>query len=234
VLCGIVIGTTEHSLRDLARDVLGRVGWLSRQPAALRELVLTSAALRRVEAKASVYHQGDDPDGMYGVVLGCIKVETVHDDGRRTALGLISEGGWFGEVSTIEGGSPRATSAIAMSSSVVLQISPALFAQIIEQDPRRLLNFATLLSDRVRTMQWLREELAEPDPVRRLTRVLLWLANLQDWAELSAEVVIPVTQDQIASIANLSRATINHALKQLEKNGRVECRYGAIILVPAA
>jgi len=121
-----------------------------------------------------------------------------------------------------------------MSSSVVLQISPALFAQIIEQDPRRLLNFATLLSDRVRTMQWLREELAEPDPVRRLTRVLLWLANLQDWAELSAEVVIPVTQDQIASIANLSRATINHALKQLEKNGRVECRYGAIILVPAA
>jgi CRP/FNR family transcriptional regulator len=211
--------------------VLGRVGWLSRQPQDLRELVLQSGTLRRVRGKGSVYHQGDDSDGMYGIVSGCIKVEAVHDDGRRTALGVMAEGAWFGELSTIEG-DRRPSSAIAITDSVVLQISQAQFAQMIEQDPRRLLSFAALLSDRVRTMQWLREELAEPDPLRRLTNVLLWLANVQDWGDLTGEVVIPVTQDQIANIANLSRATINHALKLLKAEGRVECRYGAIILIP--
>lgn len=227
----IAKAASSNGLRDLACDVLGRVGWLSRQPEVLRDLLLQTGTLRRIAAKAAVYHQGDEPDGMYGIVSGCIRVETVRDDGRRTALGVMAEGAWFGELSTIEG-DRRVSSAITVTDALVLHLSQAQFDRIIAEDPRRLLSFAALLSDRVRTMQWLREELADPDPLRRVSRVLLRLANLRGWGELSGELVLPVTQDQIANIANLSRATINHALKHLEKNGRVECRYGAIILIP--
>lgn len=221
----------DTRLQDMARDVLAGQGWLSRQPVVLRNLVLDSAQAMRVPAKTYLYHQGDDPNGIYGVASGCLMLETVQEDGRYLALGVMAEGGWFGELSTIEGGA-RPSSAFALTDTVVMHISPALFAHIIERDPTHMMSFASLLSEKVRTMHRLREENAAGDRIRRVSAALLSLANARDWLQITAETHIPVTQDHIASLANLSRQTANLALKTLEKSGLIARRYGAIVLLP--
>ncbi|MEO8724164.1 MAG: Crp/Fnr family transcriptional regulator [Sphingobium sp.] len=223
--------TPNANLRILACDVFTRTGWMSRQPSELRELVLQTADLRRIRAKEFVYYQGDHPNGIFGVVSGCFMVESILQDGRRQAVSLMQEGSWFGELSTIEGGR-RPSSAIATTEAVVLHIPPELFIKIIDRDPRHLMSIANLLSERVQTMSWLREELSAPDPVHRVSTILVSLTDVRERANLKLEVVIPITQDQLASFANLSRQTVNHALKHLEKLGVIECRYGAIILKP--
>ena len=219
------------NLVEFVRNVFDRTGWLSRQPQAFRELVLDSAKVKRVPAKAFVYRQGDPSTGIYGVASGCLSVEALQEDGRRLAMGMLLEGAWFGELSTIEGVT-RPSSVIAVTDAVLLQISHAMFFRIAEEHPRFVLHFASLLSDKVRSMHRIREELSSPDPTQRVLKVLLWLAGLRDRKDIAADVAIQITQEQLASVANLSRQTVNHALKDLKKAGMIECVYGAVILLP--
>ena len=221
----------HENLLEFARNVFDRTGWLSRQPQAFREFVFDCAKVRRVPAKAFVYRQGDHPDGIYGVASGSLNVEVLQEDGRRLAMGVLLEGAWFGELSTIEGVT-RPSSVIAVTDAVLLQISHATFFRIAEEHPRFVLNFASLLSDKVRLMHRIREELSSPDPTRRVLKVLLWLADLRDRKDIAANVAIQITQEQLAGVANLSRQTVNHALKDLKKAGMIDCVYGAVILLP--
>ena len=221
----------EKQMREMARDVLGRSGWLSHEPADLCETVFASATLKRVSAKTPLYHQGDESNGIYGVVSGCLAIESTQDDGRNLTIGVMMEGDWFGELSTIEFGR-RPSSAIALTDLLVLQIPPRMFTRIIEQNPRHMLSFTSMLIEKVHRMSWLRAELAGPDPKRRVGKVLLSMVNLREWTDLRGEVAIPITQEQIASITHLSRQTVNIALKDLGKAGLLECRYGVVILIP--
>ena len=223
----------HENLLEFARNVFGRTGWLSRQPEAFRELVFDCAKVRRVPAKSFVYRQGDPPTGIYGVASGCLKMEALQEDGRRLTMSMLLEGAWFGEISTIEGGT-RPSSMIAVTDAIVLQIPAAAFFRIAEEHPRYLLNFASLLSDKVRSMHRILEELSSPDPTQRVLKVLLWLAGLRQQEDLAADIAIQITQEQLAGVANLSRQTVNHAIKDLKKAGMIDCVYGAVILLPKA
>ena len=68
---------------------------------------------------------------------------------------------------------------------------------------------------------------------RRVLRRLVELAAL--YGSGAGEVVIPLTQEELAGLAGTSRATVNQVLRGLEGKGAVELQRGKTIVTdPAA
>jgi CRP-like cAMP-binding protein len=64
---------------------------------------------------------------------------------------------------------------------------------------------------------------------RRVLRRVRELAEL--YGRSSEEVVVPLTQEEIAELAGTSRATVNRVLREAERRGSIELRRGKTAVV---
>jgi CRP-like cAMP-binding protein len=89
--------------------------------------------IMRVPHWATIVKQGDQGDAMYLVVEGELSVR-MKVAGAETTLAKLGMGDFFGDISLFDHG-PRSADVIADSSSVLLKISAAAFAQLARQAP---------------------------------------------------------------------------------------------------
>jgi CRP/FNR family transcriptional regulator, cyclic AMP receptor protein len=81
-----------------------------------------------------------------------------------------------------------------------------------------------ILADRLRRLS---EQLVEAYYVpadRRVVRRVCELAEL--YSHGGGEIIVPLTQEEIAELAGTSRATVNRVLRDAERRGTVELRRG--------
>jgi CRP-like cAMP-binding protein len=86
----------------------------------------------------------------------------------------------------------------------------------------------SLLALQVRRMDGLLTEAYYDDAGKRLLRRLSELAEVYDTG--GADVVIPLTQEQLASLAGASRASVSAVLSAERKRGTVALRRGATVV----
>ena len=101
-------------------------GWLAEQPNSLQLGIVAEAHLRHVQAGGAVYHQGDAPDGLYGLVSGSVKFTSSTVEGREVIAGILSTGGWFGELGLFDG-LPRVHSAFVLRDAWLLCLPARAF-----------------------------------------------------------------------------------------------------------
>lgn len=100
-----------------------------------------------------IFFEGDPGVGMYIVIEGNVDITKSSGNGKKINLATIEEGGFFGEISIIEGG-PRTATATAVDKAELLGFFKADLDELIERRPeiaaKTLFQIARILGERLR------------------------------------------------------------------------------------
>ncbi len=183
-------------------------------PAATLDLLMRHANVRRCVADEEILSRDEQAGDVYFVLRGEVRIVNYSASGREVAYAIIPAGGYFGELSAIDG-RPRSANVLAVEDCLLATLTPAAFKDLLASDPDvsakvmqklvriirsaddRILDLATLSAYQRVYVEVLR--MKKPDPVRPNS----WL-------------IYPLpTQAQIAALASTTRETVARVLSQL-------------------
>jgi NTE family protein/lysophospholipid hydrolase len=117
---------------------------------------LEQAALHELQAAVEwchlgpgelLFRAGEPGDALYLVVNGRLRATASDSSGRQRLLGEIGRGECVGELALLSG-EPRMATVCAVRESDVVRLSQELFARLLEQHPRAMLQIARLVARR--------------------------------------------------------------------------------------
>lgn len=190
--------------------------------------VLGIARRRTFKRSEVVVHEGDPADSLHLVVTGRFAVQRTTRVGEDALIAVHGPGDAFGELALVESAA-RAATVYALEPAETLCVHRIEFDELRAKHPSVDRMLVTLLANQVRRMDELLTEAYYDDAGKRLLRRLLELASLYDNG--GGEVVIPLTQEQLASLAGASRATVSAVLSAERKRGTIALRRGATVLL---
>ena len=176
-----------------------------------------------------IFHQGDPADTLHLIAAGHVSVRVTLPGGEFVVVAILGPGEAFGEIALV--GSPHARSAtvIAFEQCETLSLSRDEFHRLRTSYPGVDRFLIELLSARVeRLNNYLLEALYVPAE-RRVLRRLLHLCELYTGDD--QRIVIPVTQEMLASLAGTTRPTANQVLRRLVASGIVSISRSQIVVL---
>jgi CRP-like cAMP-binding protein len=183
---------------------------------ARRERLLSRCTNRRFRRRQIIFHHGDPSDGMHLIVSGRVMIRITTPAGEDACLTVSGPGEPVGEQSLLVDGGRRSASAVALEPVETRFLSKAAFAACRAEDAGLDQVLIQVLTSRVlRLTEQLVEALFVPATTRALRRVA-------DAAGMYGDGVIPLTQDEIASMAGCTRPTVNRALRSAADAGVVD------------
>jgi CRP/FNR family transcriptional regulator, cyclic AMP receptor protein len=149
-------------------------------------------------------------------------------NGREVILTDIRAGESFGELAAIDG-RPRSARIVAITDSVVAQMSATVFRDAIHRYPSVCDHILAILSERIRALNERFSEQIHLDMRERLCAELLRLSRLsgQDRIVISP----PPTHLEIALRIGTRREAVTKSLNALEREGVIARSRGAIALI---
>lgn len=220
--------------RPTELDALRAHGWLSETAESFRNAVLERCVLKRYPRGETLYRAGDEAGGLYGLVDGAFGV-IVAPGARAPFLGILAQPGfWIGEASVITRG-PRAIGIVAARDSLVAHLSLGQWDAIVRADAQawRWLAFLTLRNElfALAVIDALRMRRSE-DRLAAILAVLAMGADAGAKAGAKAErPVIEISQDDLASMANLSRSSAGRILDAFEARGLISRSYRTVTVL---
>ncbi len=215
---------------SVARDILGKRGWLAATPEGFRNAVLKRCGLRTVGRDEPVYRRDDPPGGLWGLASGGLAIEVEPLD-RGAMLGHFAGPGYWIGAAPLVTGSTRQVGLVATRPSVLLHLPIAEFEAIAAGDPQAWRWLAILPIQQTMLATGVAEDLMIRDPRRRLLATLLRLAALRGPFAGTEPQDIMVSQENLASIVNLSRTAVGQMLRAFEVEGLIDRRYSSIRIV---
>lgn len=176
---------------------------------------------RRYTTNEQILDRDSDSRDVFLVVEGYVEVVNYSLSGREVAFGKVRAGGYFGELSAIDG-LKRSANIVAVEESLVLVVPPDVFTAMLANTPTASLQVLKRLAHIIRTADDRIMDLSTLKAVQRVYVELLRLAtpsekNPNEW------VIRPMpTQREIARRASTSRETVARVVSQLAKGGVVE------------
>jgi CRP/FNR family transcriptional regulator len=129
---------------------------------------VASAASDRDSARAEIiFHEGDIAQAFYIVASGKVKIYKLSADGKEQILMIAAAGHSFAEAALFAGGRYPA-SAQALEDSKLIVISREKFVHLLGKNPDLAVNLIARLSQLLRQMTSLVEELSLTDVTTRL------------------------------------------------------------------
>lgn len=155
-----------------------------------------------------LFRQGDDGKYLYRVHSGLFKVTRLHENGNIILFNVFYAGEVVPHHSLI---SPKEThgTAIALVSSEVEPILAADWYKSLEENPKKALEIALLLQDKVRFMQQRIDHLTAGTPAERLALLQHWMSTYTYGQPLTDLL----TQEEIGQLIGLRRETVNRLLR---------------------
>jgi CRP/FNR family cyclic AMP-dependent transcriptional regulator len=188
-----------------------------------RRRVLATARRRRYGRREVLWHEGDPGDTLHLIDSGRIAIRVTTLLGDTATVTVLGPGDVVGELALLQGPQGRRTaSAIALERTETLVIHHDAFDELRRDHPtvERFL-VAVLHAQVVRLTAHLLDALYVPADTR-VARRLLELDSVYGSGEIG------LTQEDVATLAGTSRATVNRVMGELEAAGAVELRRGAI------
>lgn len=209
-------------------SILRRFGWLASTPPEFQSLVLRKSDRLTVAQGDTVFHPGDDAGGAIGVVEGLSDLHVEGGGTDDTLSHIVGPGYWVGGVAALTG-RPRRIGMGARTTLRLIRLPRAEILRMPEQDPESWRHFSGLASINLATTIDIIDALRRSDPAERLAKVL---RNLHA-AVPTAEGELAVSQADLASLASLSRSSVNRALRVLAARGMIRQRYKTISIPDA-
>lgn len=191
-----------------------------------RRRVLVAARRRRYARREVLFHEGDPGDTLHLIDSGRVAVRVGTALGDTATLTVLGSGDVLGELALAEGATGRRTaSAVALEKTETLVLSYDAFEELRKEHPTVERFLVAVLAAQVRRLS---NHLVEALYVSADTRVARRLLELDD---VYAGDEITLTQEDVATLAGTSRATVNRVVGELEAAGAVALRRGRIAIV---
>jgi CRP/FNR family transcriptional regulator, cyclic AMP receptor protein len=190
---------------------------------ALRAL-LAIARRRTFSRNEIVFHHGDPADSLHLIRKGRFGVRITTPVGDTATLSVRGPGDAFGELALLGGESVRSATVAALEPGETHSVYRDDFQRLRREYPGVNDVLIGVLTDRLRRLS---EQVIEAYYVpadRRVLRRVCELAEL--YGHGAEELVVPLTQEELAELAGTSRATVNRVLREAERRGSVELRRG--------
>jgi CRP-like cAMP-binding protein len=185
---------------------------------------------RQFAAGEVVFREGDESDTCYVVRSGHARAIREHQDGRSITLARFGPGDIFGELAMFDNEKRSAT---------VEALEPTEAIAILGGDMRRLLRehpdiAVKLIAAIARRLRETNERLARQSFQTVQSRVAAVLAQLVEAARAEGapdgDVLITVTQAEVAQLAGSSRESASRFLAVLERAGVISQGRGRLIV----
>lgn len=192
---------------------------------------LVSIARRRRFARGEVvFHEQDPADTLQLVDKGRFAVRVTTPLGDTAVLAILGPGDMFGELALLGAEDPRRSATVAaLEPAETLSVHRIDFDALRRDHPGTADVLVAILSAQVhRLSRHLVEALyvpAEKRVLRRLHEVCAIYAR-----DGEDEVVVPLTQEDLAGLAGTSRATVNRVLRDEERRGSVTLGRGRTVV----
>ncbi|WP_312030566.1 Crp/Fnr family transcriptional regulator [Methylosinus sp. H3A] len=188
---------------------------------------------RRAQEKECILNFKDDSADIYFVTYGDVRVSIQSVAGKDLLLRVIEEGGFFGELSALDG-KPRSAAIHAITDTVIARMSPTIFRDVIHRYPDVCDQVLETLTAEVRRLATRVNEFTNLDVRGRIHAELLRLARSDAGGE-NRGVISPVpTHAEIAARVSTHREAVTRELNRLERAGLLERRRGAFVLLDLA
>ena len=196
-----------------------------------RRAVLSRCHRQRYPKGAFICHQGELGDSVHLIALGTVSIRVNGPAGDMITVDVMRPGNSFGEQALINEGAVRSATVVALERVETLRLTRDEFVALWEEHPGASMVVAKMLEARLRaTSQALLDALHLPAE----TRVMRRLAFLADIYSGHPTQSIPLTQDDIASMAGTTRQTVNRILGQAQDAGLVRLTRGRVIVIDPA
>ena len=185
-------------------------------PEEVRRRVLAGARLRRFARGEVVFHEGDPGDTLHLIAKGRVAIRVATALGDTATLAVLGAGDFFGELALLEE-RPRTASVVALEKTETLALHRDDFDRMTHDHPSVHAFLAQVLGAQVRRLTGQVMDALYVPAEKRVLRRLGELARV--YGEGEGTVVIPLTQEDLATMAGTSRATVNRVLGDAEKAG---------------
>jgi CRP/FNR family transcriptional regulator, cyclic AMP receptor protein len=187
---------------------------LSREDA---QRVHAMSTLRRFKRGEVIFHEGDPGDTVHIIVKGHVAIRMTTASGDVVTLAVLGPGEFFGELALLTADHRRTATVSAVEHAETQSLTRERFDALRRDRPAVDQFLIAILAAQVRRLS---RQLQEALYVSAETRVLRRVSEMaQMYADSKTPTVIPLTQDDIASMAGTSRPTANRLLKAAEGDG---------------
>jgi CRP-like cAMP-binding protein len=189
------------------------------------------AGLRRrfYDRDEVIFHQGDPADTLHLIATGHVTVRVTLRGGEFVVVAIFGPGDVFGEIALV--GSPRARGGtiVALERCETLSLGRDEFDRLRRSYPGVDRFLVELLAARVEKLNNQLLEALHVPAERRVLRRLLDLCELYTGDD--QRIVIPVTQEMLASLAGTTRPTANQVLRRLVASDIVSISRSQIVVL---
>ena len=168
--------------------------------------------------------ESEPAEALYFVVSGVVKVFKTSTDGREQILQIVRPGESFNDAPVFDGG-PNLASAQAMGPVVLYGIRNSDMGPILRTHPQVALNVIHVLSQKLRHLVSLVEDLSFKHVTARLAKILLEYAG-----DGVGSAKPRLTQQEMAAMAGTAREMIGRSLKELEDEGIIRLEHHRIVV----
>jgi CRP-like cAMP-binding protein len=192
-----------------------------------RRSVLSTSRRRRFAAGEVIVHEGDPGDALHLIAKGRVGVRVTTPGGSTVLVNVHGRGSAFGHQALIEPSARRNATIAALEPTETLSIDRESFERLRAQHTGVDRLLIEILSAEVRRLTNLLAEALYESAETRVLRRLLDLDAIYDGT-------IPLTQDNLASMAGTTRPTANGVLQRLVSDGVLRLGRGKLEVLDRA
>ncbi len=205
-------------------DALRRVPFLRPLDDSTLQAVLDRCVEKVCMRGEMVFAEGDAPRGLYVVWRGAVKIYKLAESGREQILEVEGPGRSVAELPLFDG-LPYPASCAAMEDSILLHVPVSDFHRLLDRHPALTRAVIASLSQRLRRMVALVEEISLKAVRQRLAGLLLELAGDGDRLDL------PGTHQEIASRIGTVREIVSRTLSRMAQEGAIRIDGRAVTIL---
>jgi CRP-like cAMP-binding protein len=197
-----------------------------------RQDLLTLARRRRFAKGEVLFHEGDPGDSLHILVRGHVAACITTPLGDTAMVRLLRPGEFFGELATIAE-APRVATIVALDPVETLTVARARLDELRARRPAVDNVIMHALAAEVRRLAAaLTEALYVPADKRVVRRVVDAATVFGAPGEPAG--LVPLTQEEIAQLAGVTRSTANRVLRRAEGRGLVKIGRGRVEILDHA
>ena len=185
----------------------------------VRELIFE----RTSERDELIVLEGESAEALYFVISGAVKMFKTSVEGKEQILSIVRPGESFNDISVFDGG-PNPASVQAMGPAVLYGIRRNDLEVILRDHPQVALNVIQVLSQKMRHLMSLVDDLSFRHVTGRIAKILLGHAGNGTGSQPR------LTQQEMAAMAGTVREVVGRSLKALEEEGAIKLDRHRIVI----
>jgi CRP-like cAMP-binding protein len=216
--------------RDEMRRLIANVGLFSSLSDKDLDALISVAHTTRLDARAPLFHKGDDGTQIYVVIRGTLKALTTSEEGADVVFSILGAGEVFGEIALL--GRPQRTATVsAITPCELLVIDRRDFLAYLRSHPEAAIELLSVLAQRLRHVSELVEDTLFLNLPVRLAKKLVHLARTHgERLAAGVKIDLKLSQEEWGDLVGATRESTNKQLRAWTETGLITLDHGYVVI----